>query len=460
MTRPPHLFVQPSHILAIRSIPAVEDCIVDLALRFTMLGRIDTARQFIELLYSRPLLQTLDFAGLRALVPYWRLSQFPAGVPRYMKTDAYFEEYLKYKEEAGLQWPFYVQQEQRTENEAGIAAILSPERDISHYQKTSGARVAFEIAAKLAEERGISPVGDSKVQEILGKLTENYSHSDRDLNLIDSPRCWSLFMSGAVAKKWDLSDQELDSQAADLLEASRQRYWRDPSSSSPASIPELLRSCNDDSVAKSNEYWIEAGGKKPQSLYSPPATGEDIANLEARLKVNLPEDFKEFLRITNGFGGIWNGYSPDPPIFSTDQIDWFESGEYESAYDQLVLPSSVTDLRDTMACEDDDLDPPLFADVIRIASYDVDDLWLVPPELMQRTGEHYKKLYDVVDDHGKRTIERAIDDFAGSWEEWEKLDWGCVYCARGGGNGWGIYKSFKAWLENSAFNARNGGQIP
>ncbi|KEQ91246.1 hypothetical protein AUEXF2481DRAFT_505411 [Aureobasidium subglaciale EXF-2481] len=460
MARPPYLFVQPSHILAIRSIPAVENCIVDMALRFVMLGRIYTARQFIELLHSRPLLQTLDLAGLRALVPFWRLSAFPTGIPQYMRTDAYFREYIKDKEEQGLQWPVYVKQEQRTENEAGIAAILSPEHDIPHYYKTSGARVALEIAVKLAEERGIDPIVDSKVQEILGKLTENYSHEDRDLDLIDSPRCWSLFTSGAVAKKWDLSDQKLDAQAADLLEAARQRYWREPSSSSPASISELLRSCNDDSVARSDEYWIEAGEEKPQSLYSPPATEEDIANLEARLKVNLPEDFKEFLRTSNGFGGIWNGYGPDPPILSTDEIDWFESREYETEYCQLELPSSVTELRDTLAYKDDDLDPPLFEDVIRIASYDIDDLWLVPPELMQRTREHYKKLYAVVDDNGKRTIERAIDNFAGSWEDWEKLDWGCVYCARGGGNGWGIYKSFKAWLEDSAFSARNDGQVP
>ncbi|KAI5248729.1 hypothetical protein E4T42_05595 [Aureobasidium subglaciale] len=418
-----------------------------MALRFVMLGRIYTARQFIELLHSRPLLQTLDLAGLRALVPFWRLSAFPTGIPQYMRTDAYFREYMKDKEEQGLKWPVYVKQEQRTENEAGIAAILSPEHDIPHYYKTSGARVALEIAVKLAEERGIDPIVDSKVQEILGKLTENYSHEDRDLDLIDSPRCWSLFTSGAVARKWDLSDQKLDAQAADLLEAAR------------ALIIEsgiYIRA----SPVVSDEYWIEAGEEKPQSLYSPPATEEDIANLEARLKVNLPEDFKEFLRTSNGFGGIWNGYGPDPPILSTDEIDWFESSEYETEYCQLELPSSVTELRDTLAYKDDDLDPPLFEDVIRIASYDVDDLWLVPPELMQRTREHYKKLYAVVDDNGKRTIERAIDNFAGSWEDWEKLDWGCVYCARGGGNGWGIYKSFKAWLEDSAFSARNDGQVP
>jgi hypothetical protein len=129
MAMPSDLFDKPSYILSIPHIRAVERCILDHAINFILLGRVDTARKFIELYYSRPLLQRLEFVGLRALVPYWHKTRFPDGVPDRMKTEAYFDDYAKSKQQQGLQWPYYVPQDQRTENEAGITAIMAPGHD-------------------------------------------------------------------------------------------------------------------------------------------------------------------------------------------------------------------------------------------------------------------------------------------------------------------------------------------
>lgn len=74
---PSNLFIEPAYILTMPDVPAVERCIVGLALRFALLGRVDAARQFTELLYSRPTLQDLSSSGLRALVVCWRLTRFP-----------------------------------------------------------------------------------------------------------------------------------------------------------------------------------------------------------------------------------------------------------------------------------------------------------------------------------------------------------------------------------------------
>lgn len=96
-------------------------------------------------------------------------------------------------------------------------------------------------------------------------------------------------------------------------------------------------------------------------------------------------------------------------------------------------------------------DPPIFTNVICIASEDIYDVWLIPPQMMQQMRDYYKGIYATVNDDGKRIIERAIDDFAGSWDEWNKLDWGCVSWATGGSAHLECFSSFKAWLENSAW---------
>ncbi|THV93860.1 hypothetical protein D6D26_08013 [Aureobasidium pullulans] len=439
MATPPNFFVEPPYILSIPALVDVEHCIIGLALRFVLLGRINAARDFLDLYYSRPVLQNLEATGPRALTVYWHATEYPTNLPAFMKTDDYFEDYMESRTQEGIQWPVYVPQEKRTEDESGIDAILSPEHSRPGYYTTLAPRSALEIAIDLAEKRGNDPINDEKVQEILGVIVKRFSphYTWRDLNLIDSPRCAPLFMSGALARAFNATDQQLDSHARKLLEASQQRYWQGFSLSLSDTIPELLQECNIASVDRCDDHWVEMDEEKPMSLYKPPATEEDISNLEKRLDTILPEDFKAFLR-----------------------IDWINPGEYELTFEQLTLPYEVMTHKNTETGKEDFIGSPVFEKVIEIASYDIDSVWLIPPPLMQKMSDHYKKLYNMADDHGKRTIERSVDDFAGSWEQREKLEWGCVYWAAGGSAQLDSFKSFKAWLADSAYCAKTrGGDI-
>ncbi|THZ89863.1 hypothetical protein D6C83_09384, partial [Aureobasidium pullulans] len=275
------------------------------------------------------------------------------------------------KTQEGIQWPVYVPQEKRTEDEAGIDAILSPEHSRPGYYTTLAPRSALEIAIDLAEKRGNDPINDEKVQEILGVIVKRFSphYTWRDLNLIDSPRCAPLFMSGALARAFNATDQQLDSHAKKLREASQQRYWQGFSPSLPDTIPELLQECNNASVDRSDDRWVEMDEEKPMSLYKLPATEEDISNLEKRLDTTLPEDFKAFLRVSNGFGGIWNGYFPGPPLHPTEKIDWINPGEYELTFDQLTLPYEVMTHKDIETGKEDFIGSPVFEKVIELAIY-------------------------------------------------------------------------------------------
>ncbi|THY88702.1 hypothetical protein D6C95_07001, partial [Aureobasidium pullulans] len=246
MATPPNFFVEPPYILSIPTLVDVEHCIIGLALRFVLLGRINAARDFLDLYYSRPVLQNLEATGPRALTPHWHATEYPTNLPGFMKTDDYFEDYMDSK---------------------------------------NAGRSALEIAIDLAEKRGNDPINDEKVQEILGVIVKRFSphYTWRDLNLIDSPRCAPLFISGALARAFNATDQQLDSHAKKLLEASQQRYWQGFSPSLPDTIPELLQECNNASVDRSDDRWVEMDEEKPMSLYKLPATEEDISNLEKRL---------------------------------------------------------------------------------------------------------------------------------------------------------------------------------
>ena len=441
---------EPSYVLSIPHLLAVERYILSLALRFALIGRIDAARDFTEILYSRSPLQDQGFSGLRALVPYWRKTHFPTGVPDKIKTDAYFNDCISEKQQQGLQWCHYTPVDQRTEDEAGITAALSPVSIPYPQYRIPAQTVALDIAIKLAENRNVESSRDTKVLEVLAAIAERFPKAWELSSLIDSPIRVPVFMSGALARIWDFSDHELDSRAAQLLEASRQRFWYGPTTRGPETISGLLESCNDDTVTRTA---LDDEVDNITSLYKPPATEQEIIDLEERLGVTLPDDFKVFLRISNGSEGIWNGYFPGPPLRSTAEIDWLDYSEYELMFDQLNLMQLENELD-----SDEFSEFPIFTEVICIASEDIYDVWLIPPGTMEHMRDHYRKLYNAVDDHGKRVIERAIDDFAGSWDEWENLKWGCCSWACGGSAQLDSYKSFKAWLENEAWDAKNVGR--
>ncbi|KAG9580430.1 hypothetical protein KCU77_g5620, partial [Aureobasidium melanogenum] len=400
------------------------------------------------------MLQDLSCSGLHALVVCWRLSHFPAGIPESLKTDAYSDDYLKSKDQEGFQWPFYVQSSKRIENETGLNAILSPGQNAPNYEGREPERgPALELAVKLAERRGVDPLIDPKVNEILATFPGLPIDNLEDGFLVGSQQCATLLMSGALARALGLSDEELDNRAAELLEASRQRYWHGPLSQGPETILELLQSCSEKTVARTDEQWAEMDLEKPISLFRSPASEEHISGLEQRLKVTFPEDFKAFLRVSNGFGGIWF-VVPGLPLRPVDEIDWLDCSEYELEFYQLTLPSLDEYDDHTQTNGEGFEEPPIITKVICIASEDVDDVCLIPPQLVQQMRDYYKQLYGMVNNDGKQIIERAVEDFAGSWDEWDELAWGCVSGACRGYDDMQCFKSFKSWLKQSAWNAK------
>jgi len=93
---------------------------------------------------------------------------------------------------------------------------------------------------------------------------------------------------------------------------------------------------------------------KSKWLGNKPATTEDIKGTEERLKIDLPQDYKDFLMISNGF----HAFSPEEPTFLPfDRIDylknidpdlikiWFETGNEATAeaLEKSIIVAGVTE---------------------------------------------------------------------------------------------------------------------
>jgi hypothetical protein len=57
-------------------------------------------------------------------------------------------------------------------------------------------------------------------------------------------------------------------------------------------------------------------------LGKPGATEEQIVQAETRLGTTLPNSYKEFLRVSNGWGD-WNNDVPDFNLLPVQEVDWF-----------------------------------------------------------------------------------------------------------------------------------------
>ncbi|KAF2100196.1 hypothetical protein NA57DRAFT_54295 [Rhizodiscina lignyota] len=212
------------------------------------------------------------------------------------------------------------------------------------------------------------------------------------------------------------------------------------------SFQSLLQIANDNTISGAGkEYWEESGDDPPKTLFKNPATAQEIATLEDRLGIALPNDYKEFLAISNGFGsghledGIYNGYYPEPELFSVDKVNWNSEPYFQLPIDLLELPYEIIGLASSF---------PDFDRVLEIGVRDVENTWLVRPELVERARVAYMEMYEKADDQQKKIIERAIEEFVGSKEAFEKLEWCCVRWSAGGAAAMRGHAGFRRYVEH------------
>jgi len=289
-----------------------------------------------------------------------------------------------------------------------------------------------------------------------------YSFGERSYETqpaMESRQAWKLYKSGALRQHLNIDEAALAAFAKDFESILTERLTNGRARSR-ASIPmqELLKAGE-----YNTKYNAEARKVDPEppetSLFHSPAIDSQIEGAEARLNTTLPDDYKTFLRISNGFGSPWGHPLGDlqTPLHPVDKLRWLDSAE-EDYFTDLTLdlptrwdkwPFAPPPTAKAYAC-DEVTEHFLIGRALEIGTQEIDNTWLLPPSTITPIKEAVRKMLDdeSLSEREKNSARVAIRDFAGSEEEWEQMEWACVTWASGGVAAMYVYPGFRAWLED------------
>lgn len=320
---------------------------------------------------------------------------------------------------------------------------------------------ALEIAIVL-KEQGNSHAGEGlpDVDEIMGWIAKRFDAKQMITYLTQSTKAWGLLKDGALAKAIGVKDEKVRELGGRVLETFKTRYekgvqrgeiWNKP-------IKEVLQIISHNTLNNqaAKQFWQETygveeeeeggEGKPRATILKDPLSHDDIAALEERLNISLPNDYKEFLAATNGMSASWGGIIEDAPLFPASEIRWITKDE--ASFTDLTaefLPEVFTLIRDIW----DNGQWPKVGTPLQIGSEDIDEVWLIPPPKVKELVSMYLKQRERSPEL-KASIETGIKAWAGSIEEFENLEWCVITWASGGAIDMTAYPSFKAFLVNKA----------
>lgn len=278
--------------------------------------------------------------------------------------------------------------------------------------------------------------------------------------LVVAEQLWPYYVRGLLAEAVGVSAEELKSKGESLVRAFSDRLSRGCTENGLESkkLKELLELGENNTLTGPGvRHQEEMGGSAPETMFKQPATSEQIFELESRLGVSLPQDYKEFLATSNGFGGsdgsVFNGYYPDPELFASDDVEWLSEDWIALPFEMLKIPREIEDPYRKPSPEAWDTAMPLVDRVVHVGNRDIDDLWLVPPELVHKARRAYLEMFENGDAMEKKILQRAMGDFAGSMEQFMKLEWCCVKNTCGSGPACHVFSSFRSYLESVVDNS-------
>jgi len=125
----------------------------------------------------------------------------------------------------------------------------------------------------------------------------------------------------------------------------------------------------------------------------PGATGEQIRGAEQRLNVTLPQSYREFLQLTNGWRA---GHPFFPRLWSTDEVGWFRDRNqlkldaWMLAGGSWTTPAAVTDEKYFVYGPEQDeltLRVEYFPSLLEVSEAAASDVLLLNPQVVFADGE-------------------------------------------------------------------------
>lgn len=194
-----------------------------------------------------------------------------------------------------------------------------------------------------------------------------------------------------------------------------------------------------------------------------PAAESTISALESRLKLKLPEDYKGFLRTSDGLEGVWNGWYLTRCLTSSSLV---HEGEDIFGSSDDTLGFGMIDWTELPREKGFFLDwPDMHSNqVVQINEHeDLEQVWLVKPTLVKQcVGFFLGRYNNEKDEDVRKVVERAADDFFGGIGKLKDLAE-----AKGEGEGWAVaawdasgnpmevWGSFREYLESLVLDSEN-----
>ncbi|KZL63888.1 hypothetical protein CI238_07658 [Colletotrichum incanum] len=184
-------------------------------------------------------------------------------------------------------------------------------------------------------------------------------------------------------------------------------------------------------------------------LRRPPPSYQDIADLEKRLEVSdpLPNDYRVFLRTTDGMGPIWwDEFNLLRLLAPISKVTVEE--------DQYLLGSQLELLPNWGLYGSNSINwPPLRRAILISEGGYEGQLYLVEPKYVAEAKAAFFEVYDSATDYDRRLLLREVEEVYGSLEAFSELKWGvCLHTM------WSSevipYRSFGAALEAFAGSSR------
>ncbi|KAF2194786.1 hypothetical protein K469DRAFT_617433 [Zopfia rhizophila CBS 207.26] len=404
----------------------------DVALEFALLGYIDTATELFVLFES-----------------------FSKGCKSSWSPGLYFA-----WEATGL-WPASVPAEERT---PGALSKLETERILWKRETNATKEGLAKLIATATGEGKMDAWGDAQIRpddltaaidlalfmgekekalEVLQTFADNFHSTWVDLS--KSRQVWQLLKDKALANAIGVDEEKVAALQTKVFETFKERLEKGARRIfKDTPMKDLIKMCNENTLK--NAVWeemdVDDPDEPPDTILHEGATKEKIAALEKKLGHELPDDYKEFLSLTNGMESYWNGFYGEPKLLGTDAVHVFDASEQqeiwnEASVDIVYIPNLGVKV-----------DWAILDRVIQVNDGGEDSkfVWLVEPEYGKKIGASFFAAYAQLNELQRQHVNRLLEYFHAGKEEAMAVEWQiCVWCPRT--LDLTIYHSWREFLE-------------
>ena len=283
---------------------------------------------------------------------------------------------------------------------------------------------ALEVAIVL-HDRGITLEEElPDTEQVLRWISKRLHTSGHLSSIVKSSRAWGVLQDGALAKVVGVNEDEINKFAATVMETFTMRFSLTPSNPGleRESISELLKMISDNTVNNEGawaDYDESELQEHPTTVLRNPLNNFQTSDLEDRLHISLPEDYKEFLSCINSLESAWGGLMMDPPLSSAQDVDWLENKNESLAKIPIeLLDILVFHINHRLIVDE----WPQIGRAVEIGSEDVYLVWMLTPDGVKCVRDEYR-LMGNGDEKIKAAVDTGIRSFYGPEQEFEKLGW-------------------------------------